>query len=519
MKNDLETCAEEYSALLDQACMNVGADLFEDQIEIFDLAMAKARFSAAMSLANHAVTDHQDLATYFLASTLREVDRLLLADPTVYGLSQPEISGKEAINEPLKPENVTKIGKQYASAPLPNINLGSEHEIIKKTFSDFSDKHIKPVAQKIHNENLLVPKSLIEPLKDLGTFGLSIPEKFGGLKPDDREDLITMVIVTEELSAGSLGAAGSLITRPEIIARALLEGGTEQQKNKWLGKIASGDTLCAVSVTEANAGSDVASVSLSASKTEGGYILNGSKLWCTFAGAANVILVLARTDKTEKSHKGLSLFMVEKPSCESDEFEFSQDSGGRMTGKAIKTLGYRGMHSFEMSYTDFFVPEENLIGGDTGLNRGFYYTMKGFLNGRLQTAARACGLMRSAYESTRAFATDRSIFNKKLVDHPLTLRKIADMAGLISASRTYTLDVAKKMEQGGGALDANLVKLFACQSAEKVARDALQLHGGMGYAQETEVSRHFVDAKVLSIFEGTEETLAVRVVGREMMAN
>ena len=192
--------------------------------------------------------------------------------------------------------------------------------------------------------------------------GCRVPERFGGLKPDDREDSLGMVVATEELSRGSLGAAGSLITRPEIVARALIEGGTAAQQARWLPALAAGEPLCAVSVTEPGTGSDVASVTLRATRVEGGWRLNGGKTWCTFAGKAGVILVLARTDPDARPlHRGLSLFLVEKPSTDAESF-VCHSRGGSVTGHAIATIGYRGMHSFEMFYDDFFVPDENLVG-------------------------------------------------------------------------------------------------------------------------------------------------------------
>ena len=352
----------------------------------------------------------------------------------------------------------------------------------------------------------------------MGVFGLSVPERFGGLKPDTTEDSMGMVIVTEELSRGSLGAAGSLITRPEIMARALLEGGTEEQQARWLPQIASGQTLCAVSVTEPNTGSDVASVALKATKADGGWHLNGGKTWCTYAGAAGALLVLARTNPDAKpAHKGLSLFVVEKPTYDGHGFEYEQPEGGRMTGRAIPTLGYRGMHSFDMSYEDFFVPDDCLIGGEAGEGKGFYFTMRGFMGGRLQTAARACGLMRATFEESLSYSQDRMVFGRSVASYPLSLAKLARMGALITACKAFTAHVAGLMDQGLGQMEASLVKLFSCRAAEWVTREGVQLHGGMGYAEEVAVSRYFADARVLSIFEGAEETLAIRVVGKSLV--
>jgi (2S)-methylsuccinyl-CoA dehydrogenase len=377
---------------------------------------------------------------------------------------------------------------------------------------------VMPLAEDIHRNDSLIPDAILQPLKDMGCFGLSVPERFGGLKPDDHEDSLGMVVVTEELARGSLGAAGSLITRPEIMARALLEGGSEQQRNRWLPAIASGETLCAISVTEPNTGSDVASVSLRATPIQGGWLLNGGKTWCTFAGKASAILVLARTDTAVKPpHKGLSLFIVEKPSTDGHDFEYLQPAGGRLTGRAIATLGYRGMHSYEMFYDDFFVPDANLVGEQAGRGKGFYYTMRGFMGGRLQTAARACGLMQAALEAAISYGAARQVFGRPVIEFPLTAAKIARMAAMLNACRHFTFAVAREMDAGRGEMEASLVKLLSCRAAEWVSREALQIHGGMGYAEESAVSRYFVDARVLSIFEGAEETLAIRVIGKALV--
>jgi (2S)-methylsuccinyl-CoA dehydrogenase len=375
-----------------------------------------------------------------------------------------------------------------------------------------------PRAADVHRGDQIVPDEILLPLREMGCFGLSVPQRFGGLKPDDHEDSLGMVVVTEELSRGSLGAAGSLITRPEIMARALLEGGTPEQQARWLPRLASGESLCAISVTEPNTGSDVASVSLRATAVADGWVLNGGKTWCTFAGKADVILVLARTNTSvQPPHKGLSLFLVEKPSHDGHDFEYVQPGGGRVTGRAIATLGYRGMHSYEMFYDDFFVPNANLVGGTNGEGKGFYFTMRGFMGGRLQTAARACGLMQAAMEASIAYASQRRVFGQAVADFPLTLAKIARMAAQLSACRHFTFAVARLMDQDQGQMEASLVKLLACRVAESVSREALQIHGGMGYAEETSVSRYFVDARVLSIFEGAEETLAIRVIGKALL--
>ena len=520
--NDLDFIPhiEALEGLVRKACAHLDGDLDEEQIELYDLAFVQAELLAARTLIAEAQrTDGLTAAcNYFCANAIVSITQKFSVRPQTFGLTRDELPELEGLQDFLAPKSIASLGQHYLEQGLADDRLDDEKRIIRDTFKDFADDVVKPLAEEVHRKDLLVPAEILDPLKEMGVFGLSVPERFGGLKPDLSEDSMGMVIVTEELSRGSLGAAGSLITRPEIMARALLEGGTEEQQARWLPQIASGQTLCAVSVTEPNTGSDVASVALKATKTDGGWHLNGGKSWCTYAGAAGALLVLARTDPDAKpAHKGLSLFVVEKPPYDGHGFEFKQPSGGRMSGRAIPTLGYRGMHSFEMSYEDFFVPDDCLIGGKAGEGKGFYFTMRGFMGGRLQTAARACGLMRATFEESLNYSQDRMVFGRSVASYPLSLAKLARMGALITACKAFTSHVAGLMDQGLGQMEASLVKLFSCRAAEWVTREGVQLHGGMGYAEEVAVSRYFADARVLSIFEGAEETLAIRVVGKSLV--
>ena len=282
-------------------------------------------------------------------------------------------------------------------------------------------------AEHIHRFNEDIPEEIISGLGELGAFGLSIPEEYGGFAGGGESDYYGMVIATEELSRASLGCGGSLITRPEILARALEAGGTEEQKQTWLPKLAMGEIMNAVAVTEPDYGSDVANLKVMATPTEGGWLINGVKTWCTFAARADVLMLLARTDPDRaKTHKGLSVFIIPKPRGEGHGFQFTQEAeggapgGGKMEGRPIDTIGYRGMHSYEVAFDDWFVPAENLIGGEDGLGRGFYYQMQGFENGRLQTAARAVGVMQAAFEAAKQYADDRKVFGEPVADFQLT---------------------------------------------------------------------------------------------------
>lgn len=400
--------------------------------------------------------------------------------------------------------------------------LDKEKEIIRNTFKKLGEDIVTPQAEHIHRNDLDIPDKIIQALNELGCFALSIPERYEGIQPDEQEDNLGMIVVTEELSQASLGAAGSLITRPEILARALLKGGTEKQKQKWLPRIAVADPLVAIAVTEPDTGSDVASVKLRATKCEGGWLLNGNKTWCTMAGKAGVLMTLARTDNDIlPKHKGLSTFLVEKPSYDNHEFDYHQEDntkqqGGRLSGKAIPTIGYRGMHSFELFFDNFYVPDSNVMGEENGIGKGFYYTMAGFEGGRIQTAARATGVMQAAYEAALQYSQERKVFGQSISEYQLSKIKIARMATLTNVCRQFTYQVAQLMDEGKGKMEASLVKLFACKTSEWITREALQLHGGMGYAEESAVSRYYVDARVLSIFEGAEETLALKVIAKTL---
>ena len=397
-------------------------------------------------------------------------------------------------------------------------HLPEEFELARETFHRFADNEVRPHAEHVHRANTDIPERIISGLAELGGFGLSVPEEYGGSATGTESDYLGMVVATEELSWGSLGIGGSLITRPEILTRALLYGGTGEQKRRWLPKLASGELLAAVAVTEPDFGSDVAGIATTASPAAGGWVLNGVKTWCTFAARADVLMLLARTDPDRtKGHRGLSLFVVDKEPATGKGFLVRQEGGGKLEGRPIDTLGYRGMHSYELAFENWLVPGECLVGGQEGLGKGFYIQMQGFENGRLQTAARALGVMQAAYEAAFAYASERTVFGAPVIDYQLTRAKLARMAVLIQASRQFSYAVARLMAHGEATLEASMAKAYVCKAAEWVTREAMQIHGGMGYAEEYAVSRYFVDARVLPIFEGADETLALKVIARRLV--
>jgi (2S)-methylsuccinyl-CoA dehydrogenase len=494
--------------------------LDEHQVLAYDLAHAAAATEGSRVMLEYA--EHGEieslLARAYIADAVSDLAARLVGRSSTWGSGLDALdAAMPFVEEHRSPAFLSALGDQVLTHGSGPGHLSDDFELVGDTFRRFADDRIRPVAEHVHRTNADVPEDLISGLAELGAFGLSVPEEYGGFASGGESDLLGMVVSTEELSRGSLGIGGSLITRPEILTRALLTGGTEEQKQRWLPRIATGELMAGIMVTEPDYGSDVAGVSVTATPVEGGYHVNGVKTWATFAGRANLIVLLARTDPDRSvGHRGLSIFVVEKEPAEGHSFRFEQPHGGVLDGRAIDTIGYRGMHSFEVSFSDWFVPAENLVGLEAGLGRGFYLQMAGFENGRLQTAARAVGLMQAAFEAGLAYARERKVFGHAVFDYELTKVKLARMAVLIQGGRQFSYAVARLMAQGEGTLEASMVKAYVCRAAEWVTREAMQLHGGMGYAEEFPVSRYFVDARVLSIFEGADETLCLRVIARRL---
>jgi (2S)-methylsuccinyl-CoA dehydrogenase len=495
-----------------------------NQVVAYDLAHAAAAVATARaSLEYGALGDIEGrLAAAFVADVIADLAARVVGRESAWGVEidwwRPAQGFLSSYREPTFLASL--FGEQGPR------HLSDDFELVRDTFHRFAVDKVRPHAEHVHRTNGDIPAEIIDGLAELGGFGLSVPEEYEGFATGGESDYMGMVVATEELSWGSLGIGGSLITRPEILTRALVYGGTEEQKQHWLPKLASAEILAAVAVTEPDFGSDVAGIVTAATRTEGGWLINGVKTWCTFAARADVLMLLARTDPDKSlSHRGISMFVVEKPQGDGHGFLFAQDSAaegrsdptGRLEGRPIDTLGYRGMHSYEVAFENWFVPDANLIGGEEGLGRGFYLQMQGFENGRLQTAARALGIMQAAYESAFEYAANRVVFGHPIADYQLTQVKLVRMAVIIQATRQFSYQVARLMAQGQGALEASMVKAYVCRAAEWVTREAMQIHGGMGYAEEFSVSRYFVDARVLSIFEGADETLALKVIARRLI--
>jgi (2S)-methylsuccinyl-CoA dehydrogenase len=516
--SDASAAVEMAQQLVDRACGAVRArgGVDANQVVAYDVAHAAAAVATARAALAYGALGETEarLARAFVADVVADLVGRVAGREAAWG-TEAGWSAPAAVF--LREQRDPAVLAGLATVQGPR-HLGDDFELVRETFHRFAEDKVRPHAEHVHRTNGDVPEEIIEGLAELGGFGLSVPEEYDGFASGGESDYMGMVVATEELSWGSLGLGGSLITRPEILTRALVYGGTEAQKKQWLPKLASAEVLAAVAVTEPDYGSDVANIVTSASRVEGGWSINGVKTWCTFAARADVLMLLARTDPDRSlAHRGLSMFIVEKSQGDGKGFVLSSESGGKLEGRPIDTLGYRGMHSYELAFENWFVPDANLIGGEEGLGKGFYLQMQGFENGRLQTAARALGVMQAAYEAAVSYAAERKVFGSPIGDYQLTQAKLGRMAAIIQATRQCSYHVARLMAGGEGALEASMVKAYVCRAAEWVTREAMQIHGGMGYAEEFAVSRYFVDARVLSIFEGADETLALKVIARRLI--
>ena len=442
-----------------------------------------------------------------------------------FGLSEADIAPlhtsdvRTLVRAGLDEGAIRAIGREMiATGGQNNCELEDEVAALTRVMArDFAKTEVMPIAQEIHRQDLLVPDDLLQKFSAQGFFGSSIPVEYGGTGMGD----LPMIIITEELSTASLAAAGSLATRPEILTKALLAGGTEEQRKQWLPRIAAGEELVAIAVTEPDTGSDVASLQTKAEPAEHngqkGWRINGAKAWSTFSGRATVLALLARTDPDPKSgNRGLSLFMIPKPAFDGHHWRFEQAEGGVMEGTANPTPGYRGMHSFTIAIDNIWVPHTHLVGGDAGVGQGFFLQMGGFAAGRLQTGGRASGLAQASLEKACQYVVQRKQFGLPLAEYHLTQFKIGRMAVLIAAARQITYASARAFNTR--APEPSMAKLLACDVAGEVSREAQLLHGGWGYSEEDPISRYVVDALVLPIFEGVKPTLELKVIGRALLA-
>jgi (2S)-methylsuccinyl-CoA dehydrogenase len=384
--------------------------------------------------------------------------------------------------------------------------LDEELEMIRDQFHRYAEERVIPFAHEWHLKDELIPMETIEELAELGVFGLTIPEEYGGLGLSKA----SMVVVTEELSRGYIGV-GSLGTRSEIAAELILCGGTEEQKQKWLPGLASGEILSTAVFTEPNTGSDLGSLRTRAVKDGDDWVVTGNKTWITHAQRTHVMTLLARTDPNTTDYRGLSMFLAEKtPGTDDNPFPTPG-----MTGGEIEVLGYRGMKEYELGFDGFRVKGENLLGGEEG--KGFKQLMETFESARIQTAARAVGVAQAACEIGMQYAIDRKQFGKSLIEFPRVGGKLAMMAVEIMIARQLTYFSAWEKDHGHRCdLEAGMAKLLGARVAWAAADNALQIHGGNGFALEYAISRILCDARILNIFEGAAEIQA-QVIARRLL--
>jgi (2S)-methylsuccinyl-CoA dehydrogenase len=384
--------------------------------------------------------------------------------------------------------------------------LDEDLEMIREQFYRYAEDRVKPNAHEWHLKDELIPMDIIEELAELGVFGLTIPEEFGGLGLSKA----SMVVVTEELSRGYIGV-GSLGTRSEIAAELIICGGTEEQKAKWLPGLASGEILSTAVFTEPNTGSDLGSLRTRAVKEGDDWVVTGNKTWITHAQRTHVMTLLARTNPDTTDYRGLSMFLAEKtPGTDDNPFPTPG-----MTGGEIEVLGYRGMKEYELGFDGFRVKGENLLGMEEG--KGFKQLMETFESARIQTAARAVGVAQSACEIGMQYAIDRKQFGKSLIEFPRVASKLAMMAVEIMIARQLTYFSAWEKDHGHRCdLEAGMAKLLGARVAWSAADNALQIHGGNGFALEYQISRILCDARILNIFEGAAEIQA-QVIARRLL--
>ncbi|MGY6535203.1 MAG: acyl-CoA dehydrogenase family protein [Pararhodobacter sp.] len=435
--------------------------------------------------------------------------------PADMGLSRDDLAAFDAEplatlmtgNSPAARARLVALMRDNAGrATFGATGLDEELEMIRDQFRRFADEKVAPFAHEWHLKDELIPMEIIEQLAEMGVFGLTIPEEFGGLGLSKA----SMVVVSEELSRGYIGV-GSLGTRSEIAAELILCGGTDAQKQKWLPALASAEILPTAVFTEPNTGSDLGSLRTRAVQDGDDWLVTGNKTWITHAARTHVMTLLARTDPETTDYRGLSMFLAEKtPGTDAEPFPTPG-----MTGGEIEVLGYRGMKEYELGFDGFRVAGENLLGGVTG--QGFKQLMQTFESARIQTAARAVGVAQNALEVGMQYAEDRKQFGRALIEFPRVADKLAMMAVEIMVARQLTYFSAWQKDNDKRCdLEAGMAKLLGARVAWAAADNALQIHGGNGFALEYQISRILCDARILNIFEGAGEIQA-QVIARRLL--
>ena len=404
----------------------------------------------------------------------------------------------------LRSELIDLIIQNESTSFIGNDGLNEDQRMIRQEFHKFSKDKIEPFAHDWHMKDELIPLKVIEELAKLGVFGLTIPEEFGGTGLDK----ITMCVVSEELSRGYIGV-GSLATRTDIASELILCGGTKEQKEYWLPKISSGEIMPTAVFTEPDTGSDLGNLQTRAIMRGDEYGITGNKTWITHASRANLMTLLARSDRDKGGYKGLSMFLAPKsPGNDSNDFPDEGIKGGE-----IEVLGYRGMKEYELSFDNFRVDKKNLLGGEEG--KGFTQLMETFESARIQTAARAIGVAKNAFDLGLKYACERVQFGQSIINFPRVRDKLVNMAVEIMVAKQLTYFSARTKDNGKRCdLEAGMAKLLAARIAWAAADSSLQIHGGNGFALEYPISRVLCDARILNIFEGAAEIQAQVIAKR-----
>ncbi len=537
----LDAVAEAAGALRDRAVEAVGAKVSKDgkidnaaleaeQHAAHGLAWVATYVEALRQIASYAKRMSEDDRFGELEALLAQIGAAEYASQLLGGLimSQNEIArlSELGVTEKDQAAFLTEDVRALVAATTPatraraialirdaqgnvaygDTGLDETLAAMREEMRRFSDAEVVPHAHEWHLKDEYVPMPLIAQMAELGVFSLTLPEDYGGLGLGKE----AMCVVSEELSRGYIGV-GSLGTRSEIAEELILNGGTDAQKEEWLPKIASGEILPTAVFTEPNTGSDLASLATRAVRDGDVYKITGQKTWITHAARADLMTVLARTDPNEKGYRGLSMFLAPKPrGTDGDPFPAKG-----MTGGEIEVLGYRGMKEFDISFDGFEVPAANLLGGVEG--QGFKQLMQTFEAARIQTAARAIGVAQAALDLGLRYGTERIQFGKPIVAFPRVADKLVMMAAEILLARQLTYFAAREKDAGRRCdLEAGMAKLLAARVAWASADNALQIHGGNGFALEYPISRVLCDARILSIFEGAAEIQA-HVIARRLL--
>jgi (2S)-methylsuccinyl-CoA dehydrogenase len=430
----------------------------------------------------------------------------LLTELSTNSVRDLMLNGNEA-SDRLKLADI--LQNNFSSKNFGNLGLDDTSSMIIQEFKKFVEEDVVPYAHEWHLKDELIPMEVINKMAELGIFGLTIPEEYGGLGMNK----LSMCVVTEELARGYIGI-GSLGTRTDISSELLLIGGTEEQKKKWLPKIASGEILPAAVFSEPNTGSDLASLRTRAVKNGDDYSITGNKTWITHGARSDLMTLLARSNPDEKGYKGLSMFLAEKERGDDDNMFPSEG----MSGGEIEVLGYRGMKEYEIAFDEFKVKGENLLGGEEG--KGFKQLMETFESARIQTAARAVGVAQSAMETGMQYALDRNQFGKSIYEFPRVSSKVTSRVTEIMAARQLTYFSAREKDKGNRCdLEAGMAKLLGARVAWATSDNSLQIHGGNGFALEYPISRLLCDSRILNIFEGAAEMQADVIARRLLTSN